>query len=191
VKRTDGAVLGFRIKSGYAIAIALGGSMRAPAALARHVVALSDPDDDETRQPYHSGFGEAEGDARTIARRVEAIERAAARSIGALVEDVRYAAAAIVVGSTIDPATVGNPHIRAHANEGRLFRSVLEEALRRRGVQCSVIVEKQLAASARTRLKRSESEINRVIASFGKTLGAPWRAEEKAAAVAAWMSLGT
>ncbi len=184
----EARALGFRVKSGYAIAIALGGSPRSPIPVARHVVQLSDPRDEATRQPYHSGFGEAEDDPRKIARRVKAIERAAAHSIAALV-DAGCAGAGLVVGSLIDPATVGNPHIRAHANEGRLFRTVLENALRCHGVQCSLLLEKQLTEAACTRLKRGESDIAKAIAAFGKALGAPWRADEKAAAVAAWIAL--
>jgi len=184
--------LGFRVKSGYAIAVALGGSIGAPTPIARHIVELSDPEDAHTRQPYHSNVGEAEEDQQKIAKRVKAIERAAAQSIDALVDerDAGACGAALVVGSVIDPATVGNPHIRAHANEGKLFRTVLEDALRQRGLRCSVVVEKQLMTAARTRLKRTEPEIAKQLAVFGKTLGAPWRAEEKAAAIAAWMTLG-
>jgi len=183
--------LGFRVKSGYAIAVALGGSIAAPSVVARHIVELSDPEQGDTRQPYHSGVGEAEEDQRRIAKRVKAIERAAARSVGALVDGrgVRPSGAGLVVGSVIDPATVGNPHIRAHANEGKLFRTVLEDALRNRGIRCSVVVEKQLMAEARTRLQRTEPQIVKQLAAFGKSLGPPWRSEEKAAAIAAWMAL--
>ena len=184
--------IGFRVKSGYAIAVALGGSAQSPAAVSRHIVQLCDPAVKETRQPYHSDFGEAEEDERAIARRVEIIERAAAQSVDTLIDAVGLPArarAALVVGSVIDPATVGNQHIRAHANEGRLFRTVLEDALTRRGVRCSVTVEKQVAAAARETLGQSDAQIKRVLSAFGRTLGSPWRSEEKAAAIAAWMSL--
>ena len=181
--------LGFRVKSGYAIAVVLSGPARAPTATARHVVELSDPDVAETRQPYHSGVGEAEEDTRAIARRVKIIERAAARSVTMLLADAPAARAAIVVGSVIDPATVGNLHIRAHANEGRLFRIVLEEALAARGVRCSVIVEKELAAAAQARLGQTDAQIKSMMSAFGRTLGSPWRSDEKAAATAAWMAL--
>ena len=55
--------LGFRVKSGYAIAVALHGPSSAPGALARFVVELSDPDDANTRQPYHHDFYAHEQDA--------------------------------------------------------------------------------------------------------------------------------
>jgi hypothetical protein len=95
-----------------------------------------------------------------------------------------------VVGSVIDPATVGNPHIRAHAHEGRLFRMVLADALQAHDIECGVLIDKQLTTIAPARLRRSAREITNTLAAFGEALGKPWRAEEKAAATAAWMALG-
>jgi len=125
---------------------------------------------------------------------VKIVERCAGRSVAALLKDERLAGckcrgAGLVVGSVIDPATVGNPHIRAHASEGKLFRAVLEDALRAHGIACDVIVEKQLAAKASTALRRPDADIRNVVAGFGKALGGPWRAEEKAASAAAWLAL--
>jgi hypothetical protein len=186
--------LGFRVKSGYAIAVALRGPSSAPAAVARHVVELSDPEVADTRQPYHDGFYTHEEDARRIARRIRIIERVAKQSVAAWLKDERLVgcrAAGLVVGSVIDPEKVGNPHIRAHAMEGRLFRTVLESALRSHGIACEVIVEKQLAAKAAAGLVRRDAEIKKVLTGIGKSLGGPWRADEKAAAAAAWLALSS
>jgi hypothetical protein len=187
--------LGFRIKSGYAIAVVLAGRAKNPTVVARRVVELSDPDVAETRQPYHDGFYKEENDPRKIARRVQIVKRCAKESMKTLVDDTcatrrqpsESARAALVVGSVIDPEQVGNPHIRAHAHEGKLFRTVVEDALRSHGIECDVIVEKQLAAKAAAGLRQPDTEIKRALAAFGKTLGGPWRAEEKAAATAAWL----
>ena len=122
----------------------------------------------------------------TWLRDAHAMERA---SVDALLNGAGLATrAAVVVGSVIDPATVGNQHIRAHANEGRLFRVVLCDALESRGVKCEVIVEKPLKAAAAKRLARTPAQIARIVVAFGNTLGKPWRGEEKAAAIAAWMA---
>ena len=94
-----------------------------------------------------------------------------------------------MVGSVIDPKTVGNPHIRAHASEGQLFRTVLQSALQSHGIRCRVFVEKQLGAAAAAGLKRRKAEIKRVVARIGKDVGGPWRADEKAASTAAWLLL--
>jgi hypothetical protein len=186
--------LGFRVKSGYAIAVALRGSASGPAALVRRVVALSDPAVAETRQPYHDGFYKQQDDPREIARRLTIVERCARESVDALLDDACFAGlrcrrAGLVVGSVIDPQKVNNPHVRAHASEGQLFRTVLEEALRSHGVDSDVIVEKQLAAKAAADLGRKDAEIARAISAFGKTLGGAWRADEKAACAAAWLAL--
>jgi len=189
--------VGFRVKSGFAIAVVLDGSPEVPQALARQVVALCDPDAIETRQPYHRDFYKTEEDPREIARRLKIVERCAKRSVEGLVReicsapalDARGVRAALVVGSVIDPANIANPHIRAHAEEGRLFRTVLGDALRSHGIECEVIVDKQLAQRAATHLGRPPSAIARTLTIFAKTLGGPWRADEKAAATAAWLAL--
>jgi hypothetical protein len=184
--------LGFRIKSGYAIAVVLTGSRQAPVALARRVVELSDPEVAETRQPYHDGFGKEQDDAREIDRRIRIIRRCATRAIASFVRDTGQdglGVAGLVVGSVIDPRQVANPHIRAHASEGRLFRTVVEDALRAHGVSCTIIVDKQLAATAAAELHCGERAIKQTIGDFGKTIGGSWRADDKAAALATWLSL--
>jgi hypothetical protein len=186
--------LGFRVKSGFAIAVVLRGPASAPVALARRIVDLSDPAVPETRQPYHDGFYKQVDDRRELARRVTIVERCAKRSIVLLLKDDGFAGlpcrgAGLVVGSVIDPSRVGNPHIRAHASEGQLFRTVLADALRAHGIDCEVIVEKALAARAVEDLRRPQRDLARTVAALGKALGGPWRAEEKAACVAAWLML--
>ncbi len=184
--------LGFRVKSGFAIAVALRGPAASPSPVARRIVELSDPAVAESRQPYHHGFFTHETDERAIAKRVKVVERCARRSIGALLADASFAGctgAGLVVGSVIDPATVGNPHIRAHASEGKLFRTVLQSALQAHGIPCDVIVEKQLGARAAAGLRRRGADITRTVARFGRAIGGPWRADEKAASLAAWLAL--
>jgi len=186
--------LGFRVKSGFAVAVVVSGSAASPVALARRIVALSDPGVEETKQPYHDGFGTAQEDQQEIARLTKIIQRCASRSIADLLADDVFddgscLGAGLVVGSVIDPVAVGNPHIRAHANEGRLFRTVLEEALRGHGIACSVVVEKTLGAQALKTLGRSDAQIRKTVGALGFGLQGPWRAEEKAAATAAWMVL--
>ena len=186
--------LGFRVKSGYAIAVVLRGPASAPAIVARRIVELSDPGVPETRQPYHDGFFKQEDNPRELARRVKIVKRCAKQSITGLLNEgcfagTRCSGAGLVVGSVIDPKRVGNLHIRAHASEGQLFRTVLEEALRPHGIACDVIVEKTMAGTAATRLRRSNAAIKRTVDGLGKALGGTWRADEKAACAAAWMAL--
>jgi len=171
--------VGFRVKSGFAIAVTLEGPASAPSALSRRVIEMSDSAVPETRQPYHDGFFRTEENAREIARRVKIVRRCATQSVAALLKETGATRAGLIVGSLIEPEKVGNPHIR----------TVLQDALTSRGVRCEVIVEKQLPARSAAGLQRPAREIGRTLDGFGKALGRPWRADEKAAATAAWLSL--
>ncbi len=117
------AALGFRVKSGWAAAVLLTGSARLPQLCDVQRIDLSDPRLPETRQPYHAAMGRLETDTRKINRRVDVVRRIAEKSIAKLLAGYRQQnftikRAALVVGSRIDPASVANAHIRAHALEG-------------------------------------------------------------------------
>jgi hypothetical protein len=190
--------IGFRVKSGFAVAVVIEGPAASPLAIARHIVEMSDPNERWTRQPYHNRMFKTETDEGEIARRVKIVKRCAKKSVSELIDQIRRAplsgarlSAALVVGSVVDPATIGSPHMRAHANEGRLFRTVLEDALKSQGISVDVFVEKTLATKAAIVLGRPPAALDKVVAGFGETLGTPWRAEEKGAATAAWMILAS
>jgi hypothetical protein len=192
--QAPGAALGFRVKSGWACAVVLIGAAQAPQALDRRRLELSDPAIPESLQPYHAAMGKLETDEAKIGQRAQVIERATKQSVAALLDHCRAAGqslggAGLVVGSQIDPATIANPHIRAHALEGRLFRSVLQEALQARGLPCTVVVERQAYDRAAAVLGRSAADLKRAVGALGQALSGPWRAEEKLASLAAWMTL--
>jgi hypothetical protein len=122
------------------------------------------------------------------------VERVTRRSLAALLREYRRGGRAVrglalVVGSIIDPATIGNDHIRAHALEGQLFRTALERAARARGVPCATLVERTLYETAAARLKRSPGELKRTVTALGDGVAGSWRADEKAATLAAWLVL--
>ena len=159
------------------------------------MIALSDPAVPTSRQPYHAVMGARASDAPKLERSLRAlVERVTKRSLAALLKTYRREGRSVrgvglVVGSVIDPATIGNDHIRAHALEGQLFRTALEHAARTARVACATYLERTLYETAATRLRRPAAELKRVVAELGGALDGPWRAEEKAATVAAWMAL--
>src|SRR5882724_12746114 len=116
--------IGFRVKSGFAIAIVIEGPAASPRAIARHTVEMSDPKERWTRQPYHNRMFKTETDVDEIARRVKIVKRCAKKSVEDLIDRVRLTtlsasrearlSATLVVGSVVDPATIGSPHMRAH-----------------------------------------------------------------------------
>ena len=97
-----------------------------------------------------------------------------------------------MVGSQIDPTTIANPHIRAHALEGRLFRSVVEETLQDEKIRTDVLLERDAYACVAARLKQSSDDVRRGIQNLDRSMaatGRPWRAEQKLAALAALFAL--
>jgi hypothetical protein len=188
--------LGLRIKSGWAMVVFLAGPARAPRVLDRRRIELSDPARPRTRQPYHSGFGTAQANARVIAQLVRSIERCARQSVRHLLREyVRTAGrprhAGIVVGSVIDPARIGNPHIRAHASEGALFRRVAVEGLRAQRIVATVVVERDVYAAAARATGVPERQLKGVVAELAGQVQGSWRSEEKTAAAAACLALAT
>ncbi len=122
------------------------------------------------------------------------MQRVAKHSIADLLRE--YAAvgyqvqgAALVVGSQIDPALIKNPHIRAHALEGRLFKTVLEQAPHTHDLSCLIVTERNAYLEASAILGRPEEDLRRALSALGRSLGGPWRVDQKMAALAAWMAL--
>ena len=186
--------LGLRVKSGWAAAVLLTGTARSPQLCDVRRIELSDPQHPETRQPYHAAMGRLERDARKINQRVDVVRGIAQQSIATLLagyrrQNLRIRRAALVVGSQIDPDSIANPHIRAHAFEGRLFRSVLEESLRAHRIRANILIERHAYAHAVEELKQTNKNVRRKIQDFGRETETPWRAEQKLAAVAAWLGL--
>ncbi len=189
------AAIGVRVKTGRATAIVVAGSAAEPRAISRHALELWDPDVPDSKAPYHAGLPLDGEEARVVVEHAcEAARAVALRVLQELVaalraDGIQAADVALVVGSDADPAKLGNPHVRAHASEGRLFREVLEDAARACGLPSRAIVERDLYAEAEKALGRSAEDLRRAVTSLGASLGRPWRAEEKTAALAAWLTL--
>ena len=182
--------LGFRVKSGWATAVLIAKSAKAPTVIDSRVIELANPEVADSRQPYHAGFGTAQTDTAKVTRLVHGIERFSRRTIAALLaeyrEQHRLRGAAVVVASLTDPATIANQHMRAHASEGRLFRTVLIDGLEHCGVTVRVVLEREIYELLGKALRRSPSQAKTQVASLGEAVGR-WRAEQKVAAAAAWL----
>lgn len=156
---------------------------------------LSDPQVPATKQPYHAALELPPKEAKATAQKlVKLVSAAAQHSVKELLEEAAEAGydvqgAGIVVGSLADPASLRNEHIRAHGLEGQLFRTVLEDAFESRGIRCSVFVEKEAYARASEKLGCTEEAARRAVARIGESHEGSWRAEEKMAALAAWVAL--
>jgi hypothetical protein len=188
------AALGFTVKSGWASAVLLAGSAELPRVVDSARVELSDPERPECRQPYHAGFGTARRRGPELSRLIGAVQQFGQQSVSRLIggyeaNGPRIRGIAIVVGSTIDPGRIANEHMRIHALEGQLFRSIVEEAAKGSGLTCSIWRDRDLCAFALGVLGHTEPDLRNTLHMLGRGIDGPWRAEQKAAALAAWLVL--
>ena len=193
-KNQRSTAIGCRVKSGWAVTVLLAGPVGSPHVLDRRRIELSDPSVPDTMQPYHAGLHAERIDPGAVEQLTRLVARCAHQELAGLVRAYRAMGyqptrIGIVVGSIIDPATIANPHIRAHAQEGRLFRSIIETAAKGLGIASVVLVERELYATAARTLGGSPGRLQRAATDLGRTVGRPWRADEKTAVVAAWLAL--
>ena len=189
------ASLGLRVRTGTACAITVIESGASPRLGSRRILDLCDPAIPAGRQPYHAVM-QADGcDAQRIETELRAmVQKATQRAVSQAMDDARkdglnIAGVGLVVGSQIDPGRIANEHIRAHAREGQLFRTALVDSIKTHGVTATVFVEREIYGQATDALRKSTEEIKRFLIALGRGTQGPWRAEEKLATLAAWMTL--
>ena len=174
------ATLGFRAKTGRAIAVVLAGTAKAPEFVTRREVSLVDSGVPDTAQPYHAVMELPWGEAMVAVKPlVMAIERAATSVLRAFVQELtaqgfEIAGVGIVGAPDKNLEKMGNEHIRAHAAEGVLFRRALEVAAEGNELRHRAFDDKTLQQDAA------------MLKDLGRIAGPPWRADERAAATAAW-----
>jgi len=191
------ASIGLRAKTGRAIVVVLTGPSTAPHVIKRLEFSVVDPAAPETFQPYHEVLDLPWEQARKAAQKTaRKIERVATKALRSLVRELESEGLSVrgvgVVGAgERNLEKIGSTHIRAHAAEGVLFRQVLEVAAQSNELPNRRFDERTIDQTAETELKIPVARIKTHLAAMGREAGSPWRADEKAAATAAWIVLGT
>lgn len=189
--------IGLRAKTARAIAVVLTGPLDSPRVVRRVELVLSDSAMPATSQPYHEvmdlPWERATVAVRKSARKIESI---ASKALTRLIRDTQaegYVVHAIgIVGAgNRNLAKIGSTHIRAHAAEGVLFREVLEVAAEANKVQSRTVDQRTLDETAAVELQVSSEKLKARLVEMGRAAGSPWRADEKAAATAAWLALAS
>ncbi|HKS53948.1 MAG TPA: hypothetical protein VJS12_01615 [Steroidobacteraceae bacterium] len=183
--------IGLRIKSGFAIAAIVKRSADGFAIEAVRKILLSSEDLPQSRFPYHPTIELPERQGAVLSEKaVKEVRRTAAQEMRkVLAEFDGIKRAGMVVGSVIDPDSLGNPHVRVHALEGKLFREVVAEVLRKNDIGCGVLLERDAYARAAADMTSAEPQLRAQVAALGQPHIKPWRAEEKLATLAALWSL--
>jgi hypothetical protein len=196
--RAEVAVMGFAPHSGWAAVVVLGGSRAEPRVLARSRVEMADPRDPESKQPYHAveDLGVAVA-ARRLDRYMAVAESMAYAGIQTVAEDLdrrgyRVTAAGILnsSGRTGDSlAAILASHALIHTADGDHFRKALAVAAERSDLAVSRVRARDLEAQAATRLRRPVASLRETVKELGRQVGPPWGADQKMAALLAWLLL--
>lgn len=194
-KNSNSVSIGFRARTGRAIAVVLGGSRGSPFVVKKFEIKLTDPGIPATFQPYHEVMELTWEEGQKVVRKyVRVIEAVAQKIFAKSVKELEAKGFAVigagVVGSRDrDLARIGNYHIRAHAAEGILFRRVLELAAETSGVPARNFPDRELEKIATSELRLSPDRMKQELRDLGRPLDPPWRGDEKQAATAAWLML--
>jgi len=198
VKKAKSAALGFRAHSGWAAAVALGGSPRSPEVIDRRRIALIESGSPGGVQPYHVArtmdLPKAEEFIKGV---IAAIGRAALIAVGDLAEAIngmgqQISCCGIVLASgralpSLE-ATLRS-HAMVHTAEGELYRAAIAKAAKNLSWRCVRVPERDLYKLAAKRLRIPEPKLRLRITEMGRAVGSPWSADEKSATLVAWLAM--
>jgi hypothetical protein len=192
------ATIGFSPHSGWAALVALGGDPNAPEVLLRERLEMTGGGLPGPKQPYHAvdGMPVAKA-ARLLERYLESATKLASDGLRAAVAGLeqrgfRVEAAAILQsngrqGSSLEAILAS--HALIHTADGEHYRDALDAASRSCGFPAFRVRQGELAERAAATLKRPAAELQARVAALGKAVGPPWGADQKQAALLAWLAL--
>jgi hypothetical protein len=191
-------VLGFAPHSGWAAVVMLGGTSSEPLVLARERLELIDGKLAGAKQPYHAleSLPLDEAQARLAAFKASAA-RLAASGLRALAHSARAAGVEARAAGILDSAgrsgatlqAILASHALIHTADGQHFREALEAGCAAQGLPATRIRQRDLPALAAAELRRTPEELREAVARLGRKIGAPWGADQKGAALIAWLLL--
>ena len=195
---SEAAAFGFRAHSGWAAAVAVAGSPDRPVVLERRRIETADPAIPGSRQPYHAaerlGFERAD----TLIRQChDSSMRLAMRAVSAMLAQLEQSGLT-VVGSGIlfasgrplpDLAATLRSHALIHTAEGEFFRDVLVRASEHCSLHVTKVKEREIWDRGTSVFRVPSADLQQRIDGLGRSLGPPWRRDEKLASLAAWIAL--
>jgi hypothetical protein len=194
----EAAAIGLRAHSGWAALVAIGGSSESPCVLERRVIQLADPTIPGSKQPYHAAepleFEDAE---KLVTRCLARTHRLAEDAVRATVDGLRTtghsvnACGLVLASGRALPslADILASHAMIHAAEGEMFRRALAQASEQCGLPVLGVKERELFSRAEKDLHFLSAGVERKLAKLGRSIGPPWRQDEKYAALVGWLAL--
>ena len=162
----------------------------------RRIIVITD-DIQGGKQPYHHaeeiGLADAE---KYLAGYISKCDRLACKELQRTISELhsrgyQAATAALLLASgrtlpALPQILAAHPLI--HSAEGELFRQAVRQSCESLSIPVMGYRERDLQVHAKKSLANS-SKVLRELAAAGKTMGAPWTADHKSAALAAYLAL--
>ncbi len=192
------SAIGIETHSGWAALVAVAGRRESPVIVLRCRLELADPNDQGAKQPFHAAEDLPWPDAKAfIESSISDARRRARRELDRVGEELaadgfRVVRCVLLTASghvLPDLRSVLASHALIHAAEGDHFRDALADAASARRLAIVRISRKELPARASEAIGISTKEAAARVAGFGKTIGPPWAADQKLAALAGWVAL--
>jgi hypothetical protein len=178
--------------------VAVAGPLDSPVVLDRRRLELAEPSVPGSAQPFHAAEGRRMAQAEDIIKRCTAGARGLARAgLKAAVNELRAQGHSPVACGLLlaagralpDLAAILASHALIHTADGELYRDALTDGAGHCGLALLRVKERELLARAARVLKVREEALPPRLAQMGRTLGPPWRQDEKLAALVAWVAL--
>jgi hypothetical protein len=190
--------IGIRVHSGWGAVVAVSGEADTLEVIDRRRVEIIDPKAPGAFQPYHFAHDlELPAAEKHIAKSAAASSRLATAALRILIDELRDRAcsvtSAVILLSSARPLPelrmILASHPMIHTAEGEFFRQAFRDACAGLKIPVAGIRERDLDERANRALGKHAALVKKKIAALGKTLGPPWTADHKTAALAAALAL--
>jgi hypothetical protein len=194
----ESAALGFRMHSGWGVLVAVSGAADSVAVVDRRRIVVADPSAPGGNQPYHFAANLSGNDCEEfIAKCRDRTERMAFSAIKESLHELqqrkyRVTLAAVLMASgralpSLSQILASHPLI--HTAEGEFFRTAVITACGKLDLTTAQVREREIEEIARSAYGGKAASVSRKISTVGASIGPPWTADHKAAALAALMTL--
>lgn len=191
--------LGFRVHSGWAEVVAVKGPRSSLSVVDHRRLELADPAIKGSLQPFHAAaeliLGAAE---QLIKERADSTNALALQSLRQLIDDLcqrgyQATSSCILMASgrplgSLESILVS--HATIHSAEGEFFREAIRRASEACGLPVTGIREREIMTLGVAELGLPLEKIQYRMLELGRSIGPPWRQDEKLATLAGWLILG-
>jgi hypothetical protein len=196
--REQVVALGVAPHSGWAAVVGIGESDGRLRVLVRERIEMADAADAESKQPYHAvedlPVDEAAKRLAGYAETAESMAHAAIRRIVDVLAQDRHRVIGLGIldsagrkGGSL--AAILASHALIHTADGDHFRDAIASAATRCKLTVSRIRARELDGKASAALGTPVSRLHETVKELGRDVGPPWGADQKAAALLAWLLL--